>query len=108
MTDRRRAHPVPAIQLRSTEMQHRVPLVQNPCVQCHALVPILASRLPFVWCHARAPLTASPLPTLPTTWDQCHVGPLRMATQIQVAHMRHHVCAKFGQMSRSALYSGVR
>ena len=90
VAQRRRARKFPALTLRSTVTQLRVPFVFMPCVRC----------------HARGLEIESPLATLLLTRNQSYVEPILAHTEMQVAHLRHHVRLTCGQTSRRALYSG--
>jgi len=92
MPQRRRARTFVALELWLTATQNRAQLVSQP----------------FVLCHAREPLQATPLATLAVRGKQRYLEHLPAPTEMPVAHLRHRVYAKYGQMWRRALYSGVR
>ena len=89
---RRRARSLLALELWLTATQSRAQLVSQP----------------LVLSHARGPLQATPLATLALRGKQRYVEHLPVPTEMPVAHVRHRVYAKYGQMWRRALYSGVR
>jgi len=93
VAQQRRARTVLALELWLMATQNRAPLASQP----------------FVQSHARGPLQATLLATIALRGGkQRYVEHLPAPTEMPVAHLRHRVYAKYGQMSRRALYSGVR